>query len=275
MRRIKTAIKKIRAIPGMRKPYLLLRLLNSGITDRPTRAAILGSRFNRGYCSICEKGSFFVERTEWLRDDYFCIDCYSIPRQRAILHLLQQRFPEWCDLVIHESAAGGQSSDKLAAECSRYTSSQFMPDIEPGEMRGGVRCEDLESLTFANDSFDLFVTQDVFEHVLDPARAFREVARVLRPGGSHVFTVPLYQHETSLIRARRGGDGEIVNFEEPDYHGDPGVGAGWLVATEWGKDLTKFIEDASGLKTDIIATRDPKLGLMGEFLDVFVSTKAN
>jgi hypothetical protein len=32
----------------------------------------------------------------------------------------------------------------------------------------GVRCEDLESLTFQNEAVDLVITQDVIKHVVDP-----------------------------------------------------------------------------------------------------------
>ena len=271
---VKSAVKKIGDVGSLRGLYLLLRMANSAVRDRLMAGAIARGRFNRGFCPTCGKKTVFVERNDWLRDNYFCIDCFSIPRQRAIMHVLEKEFPAWRELTIHESSAGGQSSDKIAAECLGYTSSHFLPGVTPGETHEGVRCENLEAMTFADDSFDLFVTQDVFEHVLDPGSAFREVARVLRPGGSHVFTIPLYPHEKSLVRSVKGEDGAIVNVEPADYHGDPREGAGWLVATEWGEDFTKFIEDSSSLKTDVFSFKDPKLGLLGEFPEVFVSTKA-
>lgn len=269
-----STIRKIGDVSGLRLPYLLLRLVNSAAKDRTMRSAITGGKYNRGHCSICDRSTFFVEQGPWLRDEYFCIDCFSIPRQRAIIRVLEDKFPNWRTMKMHESAAGGQSSDKLAMESSDYTTSFFMPDVEPGQMRDGIRNENLERMTFDDDSFDLFVTQDVFEHVLDPARAFAEVARVLKPGGAHVFTIPLYSHEQSLVRSKWGENGEIVYIEEPDYHGDPEAGEGWLVATEWGKDFTKFIESASGMKTEVVRIEDRNLGLLGEFLEVFVSRRA-
>ena len=273
MSTIKSTIKRIGDVPSLRGAYLFLRLFNSGIRDKATAKAIARGKFNRGFCPICAKKTVFIEHGEWLRDEYFCIDCFSIPRQRAITHVLETEFPEWRKLKIHESSAGGQSSDKLAAECPGYSSSQFIPDVEPGQTLDGVRCENLERMTFADGSFDLFITQDVFEHVLDPGRAFAEVARVLRRGGSHVFTIPMYGHEESLVRAAWGENGEIVNLVEPDYHGDPSEGPAWLVATEWGKDFTKFIEDASSMMTTVFRFADPNLGLQGEFPEVFISTK--
>jgi SAM-dependent methyltransferase len=47
-----------------------------------------------------------------------------------------------------------------------------------------------EHLPFAGDSFDLVVSVWVLEHVKEPLKVLREVARVLRPGGHFVFLTP-------------------------------------------------------------------------------------
>jgi len=39
-------------------------------------------------------------------------------------------------------------------------------------------------------AFDLVITQDFFEHVLRPAKAFAEIARTLKPGGALIYAVP-------------------------------------------------------------------------------------
>ena len=62
-----------------------------------------------------------------------------------------------------------------------------MRAYSPGTIVNAVRCENLEHLTFDNESVDLHITQDVFEHLFDPAAAFREIARTLRLGGAHVL----------------------------------------------------------------------------------------
>ena len=57
----------------------------------------------------------------------------------------------------------------------------------PVNISPGNRCENLEELTFDDNTFDLVITQDVLEHVLNPGKAFKEICRVLKPGGAHKF----------------------------------------------------------------------------------------
>jgi hypothetical protein len=112
----------------------------------------------------------------------------------------------------------------------------------------------------------------VFEHVLHPARAFAEVARTLRPGGAHVFTLPWYYWKPTLIRAHRE-DGRVIHDEPAEYHGNPIDARGSLVVTEWGFGLLDFIERSAGLSTNVEHIFDASQGIDGEFREVFVSRK--
>lgn len=47
-------------------------------------------------------------------------------------------------------------------------------------------------LPFANDTFDHIVCSEVMEHIPDDAAAARELARVLKPGGTIAVTVPTW-----------------------------------------------------------------------------------
>jgi Methyltransferase domain len=230
-------------------------------------------RFNLGFCVICDGWTAFVEKGPWLRDEYVCIRCHSIPRFRATIYALNTYFPNWRELHIHESSPGSPSSDLLRREGSYYSSSQFFPGVSRGCIHNGERCEDLHDLTFGNESFDLFITQDVFEHIPAPDKGYREVARVLRPGGAHLFTIPLYKGKPTVVRARLKEDGTMVKYMPDDFHANPVDPEGSLVATEWGDGIVDFIYEVSGLETEVLHYHKRRLGLDGEFLYVFISRK--
>ena len=219
---------------------------------------------------------FFSEH-EWFRDHYKCSGCGSIPRERALMAAIELFYPEWRSLKVHESSPCGRGvSVKMKGECTGYTESQFYPDFPRGAMHSqGFRCEDLENLTFPSRSFDLVVTQDVMEHVLNPTRAFAEVARTLKPGGSHIFTVPLVNKaRASEVRAKRDSNGSIVYLQPPEYHENPVSSEGSLVSTHWGYDICEFIFKASGLYTTIVYIDDITRGIRAELIEVLVSKKS-
>lgn len=230
---------------------------------------------NWGYCSTCPGPTRFAANDLWFRDHYACARCGSIPRERALMVVIEERFPDWRTMRIHESSPAQRGASlRLMRECPGYVASQFFPDLVPGESRDGMRCENLEALTFADESFDLHVTQDVFEHLFDPAAAAREIARTLRHGGAHVFTVPLVLGNLpSRRRARLYADGTVEHILPPEYHGNPISSEGSLVTVDWGLDITQHLFAASGLATEVIAIDRLDYGIRAEFIEILVSRK--
>jgi SAM-dependent methyltransferase len=231
---------------------------------------------NYGYCPCCTSTTEFVARQEWWRDHYVCTRCQCIPRERATMYCLDKFFPAWKDQVVHESSPGARgASVRLKKECSQYLPSQFFPGVLPGSDHLGNRCEDLEALTFADHSIDLHVTQDVFEHLFDPARAFQEIARTLRPGGAHIFTTPLVNKEQATqVCARRGPGGEVEQLiHPPEYHGNPVSDQGSLVTVRWGYDIVRHIHQACGLFTEMIYLDSLEMGIRAEYIEVLITRK--
>jgi SAM-dependent methyltransferase len=226
-----------------------------------------------GYCPVCASPTRFVARHPWFRDHYRCDLCGSIPRQRALMLVLEQLYPTWRDLVILESSPGGSSSDRLARDCPKYVATHYFPGVEHGSLHRGFRCEDLEAMTFPDESFDLVITQDVFEHVFDYRRGFREIMRTLRPGGGHIFTTPKYKGlAKSQDRAVRA-NGQVVYLFEPEYHGNPIDSTGSLVTVYYGDDICEIIWNECRCPTTTYVIREEKTGTIAEFMEVFVTRK--
>jgi SAM-dependent methyltransferase len=158
-------------------------------------------------------------------------------------------------------------------QCSDYSYSFFYEDVPVGSYKEGMRCENLESLTFSDASFDIFITQDVLEHVFHPDRALGEITRVLRPGGIHIFTAPKNKHLLKSYRRARLVDRAVEHLHEPIYHGNP-IGDGRsLVTWDYGADFDDLIQQWSGCSACNFIIRDRSHGIDGEYLDVFVTLK--
>jgi SAM-dependent methyltransferase len=90
-------------------------------------------------------------------------------------------------------------------------------------------------------TYDLVIATDVFEHVLPPVqRAFDGAARLLKPGGAFVFTVPWVPEGTTVEHYPDAVDYEVIELEDcfevdivtadgsrrretaPCFHGGPG-----------------------------------------------------
>lgn len=247
------------------------RKLRARLQER-LRPAVLRSR---GYCPICDRRATFIARDPWLRDHYKCTRCRSIPRERALMAVVEERYPGWRALTIHESSPGNRgASRRFREECEQYIPSQWFDGTPLGAMVGGYRCENLEQLTFDDASIDLHVTQDVLEHVLRPERAFAEIARTLKPGGAHVFTVPLVNKERPTSRrVVVQADGSLSHLAPPSYHGNPIDPNGSLVTLDWGFDICDHIAAACGLRTEIIRIDDLSRGIRAEYIEVLVTSR--
>jgi SAM-dependent methyltransferase len=84
--------------------------------------------------------------------------------------------------------------------------------------------EDASALPFAAETFDFVLSIEVFEHLFRPDLAVAEIARVLRPGGTAVITVPnvaYWRHRVDLAMFGRWnpyGDDQSVQAPWRDPH---------------------------------------------------------
>jgi hypothetical protein len=233
---------------------------------------------NKGWCPICEKDTVFYSLNSWLRDHYGCYHCSSIPRERAIMHVIEFLYPNWKDLIIYESSPVNRGASlKLRNNCKNYIASYYNPDEEIGKVSSIneflCKNENLEQQSFKDESFDLVVTQDVMEHVFHPDKAFQEIYRTLKKGGYHIFTVPLVEKNNPSYCKATISNNDVVHLYPPEYHGNPIDKNGSLVTWSWGFDIVDFIFKNNAGNSFIFNAFNKRLGIEGEFLEVCVTQK--
>lgn len=238
-----------------------------------------------GICPICEtESSFVAERADdiseryiggWLRGALRCTRCNSAPRERALAIALNKIAPRWRELAIHETSPSGPFSAKLRRECASFTATQYDTTRPLGEIppNSDWRNENLEEQTFADESFDIVLAQDVFEHLFHPGKAAREIARTLRPGGFCLLTVPVVNPwgETKQRAVRQ--DNTVMHLLPEQYHGNP-VGDGRsLVTIDWSYEIGPYLSRHSGLSFAMLLIDDMRIGVRDPYNVVLVGRK--
>lgn len=202
-------------------------------------------------CEICGKSRLCVRTDPHPLPGTRCITCGGTAKHRGIYAVLQQLYGRQLDALrgasVYELSAHGALFQALQRQAKSVgfslICSEFVDATPSGAIVNGVRCENIERLTFTDHSFDLITSTDVFEHVEDDFAGFREIARVLKPGGHFVFTVP-YEIGPTLIRGVRDADGTIRHIMPPEYHGDPWRGMSVYTWRTYGADIVERMASA-------------------------------
>ena len=150
-----------------------------------------------------------------------------LSRNRAVLVVLEQLYGSLealrqQDIYLVEALSGFALWLRRQLGEERLVCSEFLEDAEL-IFNSEIPHQDLCALTFASDSFDLVLCNELFEHVPHLDQAFAEIARVLRAGGRLVATCPLaFGQRDAIVKAvHNPATGEAEVSGEPDFHGDP------------------------------------------------------
>ena len=202
-------------------------------------------------CTVCGHAGYLRREEQSIRETYRCGGCGASLRYREQARLILNHFSregserladlaaesEFQNLKIYEPGLIGPFR-KFFQKLPHYHTSYFWDDVEPGESREGVQCQDLMHLTFEDDSFDLVLSSDIFEHVRKPFAGFQEVNRVLKPGGFHIFSIPPMHpmRPKTVFRVDTSGPEDVFVLPK-HYHSAPKGGKS-LVYTDFGEDMT-------------------------------------
>ncbi len=236
--------------------------------DRWRRRRQAGARSD-GDCPLCGAGTSFVGHAANVRESPLCARCGSVPRTRALVSVLRTLVPDLACAAVHEASPSLASWRFLRPRCARFVASMWLPGARDGARVGAFRNADLGRQPFADASFDLVITQDVLEHLPDPDAALREIARTLRAGGRHVFTVPRRRDRPTRARVEWRG-GTLHHLLPAEHHDDPSSRAGSLVVTDWGMDLEAVVADRARTRCWRVDVLRPELGI-AQPIEVFVA----
>jgi len=139
---------------------------------------------------------------------------------------------------------------RILEPCSRGPQALFLkekfdfyaPEFDLEKIRAGAdprQYADLQALSFKDETFDLIIASEVFEHVREDVKGFQEVLRTLKKGGTFLLTVPYdHQREKTNVFVQVDGDRDIY-LAPPRYHGG---GGNTLAYREYGRDLLGLLD---------------------------------
>lgn len=230
-------------------------------------------KMESGFCPCCDHHVKFISKHQWLRDYYLCSNCHSIPRERALMYVIEEVLPNYKNLTIHESSPGQRgASVKLRQNCSNYIASHYFPDSKLDYV-DGYKNIDIQNQNFDDEMFDLVVTQDVFEHLPDPEKAIKEIYRTLKPGGYFISTIPLVNKFSPTEQWAVLENGKVKFLHEPEYHGNPINEDGSPVFFHYGYDIAHSFDEWTNMQTIMIKIEKPEYGIEAEYIEVIVSQK--
>jgi FkbM family methyltransferase len=200
----------------LRDPHRCAGLSTAGaelVRERFSRAAAraaIGEVFRTPRCAICGSADLMVPPADDFGDATVCGGCLATGRTEALGRVLLERLARHGDgslaeaarhhphLRVHQLGSAGAVSDTLRGE-PWFTVSEVVENL-PLEARepDKSRLPSLSRLSFADASFDLLISQDIMDPLADPFYGFTETARLLRPGGSHIFVPQRYDSAARL-----------------------------------------------------------------------------
>ena len=241
-----------------------------------------------GFCIPCNKkvplhvdmlwGGRRVENKNvpnW-RERLVCPVCQMNNRQRLIAALVKYR--------LEQTSAAQVYFMEQVTPIFRWATKQFPQhqitgseylgyEYQSGAVIKGIRHEDVTKLSFKDDSLDLIVSNDVFEHIPNPSQGFQECARVLRPGGAMLATIPFQvDSDVSITRAELNATG-VKNLLPAVFHGNPVSSEGSLVFTDFGWDLIQLFLNAGFSSSAVEVYASEAYGHLGGGQLIFVLSK--
>ncbi len=186
-------------------------------------------RIYKSECPGCGGGHFLSLQQNDLMTR--CTSCWATAMNLSLIPVGHGHSKKQKIGAAWEMSTYGATLIYLKKEITVVHQSEYFIGVPSGQLVNGVMCQDVQQLSFADESIDLITSNQVFEHVADDIRGFAECYRVLRHGGALVLGIPLHDIPVSRQLAELK-DGKLVFFGTPEYHGSRTTGPN-SVPTFW------------------------------------------
>lgn len=184
-----------------------------------------------------------------LRESMQCSNCQNSYRTRQLARALVRVFGKGKVRPLKQLVKSRSFRKLKIAEINQcgnlHPILKDLPNLHYSEYQGvkrlgSVRHENLESLTYRDEFFDLVLTSETLEHVSSLDKALSEIYRVLKPNGYHIFTVPViaFRKTRERIVVRKDGVGEKLLPDSFHGGGEPDN----LVYRDFGWDTPQLLE---------------------------------
>lgn len=261
------------------------------VSAHPDRFA--GISYLTGECNVCgNHTAFFSDSVGLYREALTCAECLTTSRYRSIARGLlraireltgvqaeslselnrkhgMRRLSVYDTQVPFYAPTNAYPIPEILSRCSWIDTqvSAYVPSYPWGtSLDPRTSNQNLERLSFPDNSFDIVITSDVMEHVRLDGDAHSEIRRVLKPGGVYIFTVPHFRHQReTLVRVAvtdPSDPSKDVYLMEREYHGDANSEEDRaLVYRVYGTDLDEILNEL-GFEVEYEKQDDPQHAIM-------------
>lgn len=152
-----------------------------------------------------------------LEDTYW----WFVGRRRLVRNLIGRFAPDQPRLILDAGCGTGGTLDQLRGMGELWGCDVAPEALAACRARGfdNINRSPVEELNYPDERFDVVISCDVIEHIEADRQALQEMARVLRPGGILVLTVPAHPrlwsaHDEALDHKRRYEAGVLRELVE-------------------------------------------------------------
>lgn len=233
----------------------------------------------QAYCAYCEKVTnmnidyLYAIKKEGMvvpnfRERVVCSRCGLNNRLRATYHFLKFLLSDFDSKKIYITERVTPFYESLRKKVKLLIGSEYFENEEEREnlsRRIGreINNEDLTRLSFRDKLFDVVISLDVLEHVGNYEKALREIYRVLKVGGTFIFTIPFLLDSVKTVKRAEIRGGNIRYLLPAEYHGDPVDEKGCLCFNNFSWDILDKLRHLGFSDVGIYTYKSMKFGYLG------------